>query len=95
MMSWGKTLFLDLLENSKEETVPQVSHKFLESPWYVDIIYVLTNLQDRPKLNKKKIIFLKLKASKFCILDDSLYWNDPSGIFLSCLLEGDVKKAIK
>jgi hypothetical protein len=38
---------------------------------------------------------LKLKATKFCILDHSLYWKDPGGILLNCLLEEEVKKAIK
>jgi hypothetical protein len=49
-----------LSKNSREETVPQVSQKFLESPWYVDIIYVLRNLQAPPKLSKTKARFLKL-----------------------------------
>jgi hypothetical protein len=57
----GINYIVDLLENSKEETVPHVSHKFLESPWYVDIIYVLRNLQDPLELNKTKSRFLKLK----------------------------------
>jgi hypothetical protein len=56
---------------------------------------VLINLQAPPELRKTKARFLKLKETKFCILDDSLYWKDPGGIFLSCLLEGEVKHAIK
>jgi hypothetical protein len=67
----GINFIVDLSENSKEETVPQVSQKFLESPWYVDIIYVLRNLQAPPELSKTKARFLKLKATKFCILDNS------------------------
>jgi hypothetical protein len=84
-----------LSENSKEESTPQVSQKFLESPWYVDIIYVLKNLQAPPELSKTKARFLKLKATKFCILDGSLYWKDPGGIFLYFLLEDEVKQTIK
>jgi hypothetical protein len=56
---------------------------------------LLTNLQDPPELSQKKARFFKLKATKFCILDHSLYWKDPGGILLSCLLEGEVKQDIK
>jgi hypothetical protein len=84
-----------LLANSGEETVSWVSYKFLDSPWYVDIIYVLRNLQAPPKLIKTKARFLKLKEAKFCILDHSLYWKDTGGILLNCLLEEEVTKYIK
>jgi len=87
----GINFIADLSKNSKEETVPHVSQKILEYPWYVDIIYVLRNLQDPLELSKKKDIFLKFKEAIFCILDESLYWKDPGGILLSCLLEGEVK----
>jgi hypothetical protein len=56
---------------------------------------VLRNLQDPLGLIKTKASFLKLKAAKFCILDNSLYWKDPGGILLNCLLEEDTERAIK
>jgi hypothetical protein len=46
-------------------------------------------------LSKTKAKFLKLKATKFCILNQSLYWKYPIGILLSCLLEGEVEKTIR
>jgi hypothetical protein len=61
----------------------------------MDIIYVLRNLQAPPGLSKTKARFLKLKATKFCILDNSLYWKDPGGILLSFLLEDDAEQAIR
>jgi hypothetical protein len=30
-------------------------------------------------MSKTKARFLKIKAVKFCILDNSLYWKDPRG----------------
>jgi hypothetical protein len=90
----GINFIVDLSKNS-QEAVPQISQKFLDSPWYVDVIYILRNLQDPPGLSKTKAIFLKLKATIFCILDNSLYWKDPGGILLNCLLEEEMKKAIK
>jgi hypothetical protein len=44
---------------------------------------------------KNKAKFLKIKVVKFYILDNSLYWKDPGGILLSCLLEDDAKQAIQ
>ena len=55
---------------------------------------MLRNLQDPPQLRKTKARFLKQKATKFCILNQSLYWKDPGGILLSCLLEEEVEKTI-
>jgi hypothetical protein len=40
----GINFIVDLSTDSREEEVPQVSKKFLDSPWYADIIYVLRNL---------------------------------------------------
>jgi hypothetical protein len=55
----------------------------------------LRNLQAHLGLSKTKSRFLNIKAVKFCILDNSLYWKYPKGILLSCLLEDDVKQAIE
>jgi hypothetical protein len=91
----GINFIVDLLENPQEETVPRVSHKFIDYPWYSYSIHMLINLQAPSWLRKSKAIFLKLKAAKFCILDNSLYWKDPGGIFMNCLLEEDTKRDIK
>jgi len=72
-----------------------VGQKFIDSPWYMDIIYVLRNLQAPSGLSKTKAKLLKLKATMFCILDNSLYWKDPRGILLSCILEDDAEQGIK
>jgi hypothetical protein len=69
----GINFIVDLLENPQEETTGQVSQKFIDSPWYTDIIYVLRNMQAPLGLSKTKVRFLKLKDVKFCILDNSLY----------------------
>ena len=84
-----------LSKNTQEEKTPPVSQKFIDSPWYMDIIYVLKNLQAPPGLSKTKARFLNLKATSLCILDNSLYWKDLGRILLSCLLEDDVERAIR
>jgi len=52
---------------------PPLSVLFPTSPWYADIIYVLLNLQAPPRLSRTKKRFLKMKASKFCILDNAFF----------------------
>jgi hypothetical protein len=91
----GINFIIDLSIDSEEERVPRVSKKILDSTWYADIIYVLRNLQAPPKLRKTKARFLRIKATQFCILYQSLYWKDPGGIFLCCLLEEEVEKNIR
>jgi hypothetical protein len=92
---FGINFIVDLSKNSEEETIPHISQKFLDSPWYTNIIYVLRKLQAPPELRKTKDRFLNLKATKFFILDHFLYWKDPGGILLNCLLEEEMKNAIK
>ena len=60
---------------------------YVASPWYTDIIYVLHNFQAPPKLSKSKARSMKLKFAKYYIFDGYLYWKDPGGILLNCLLE--------
>jgi hypothetical protein len=91
----GMNFIIDLLECPQEEKIAQAYQEFIDSPWYADIIYVLENLQAHLGVRNTNSIFLKLKEVKFCILDNSLYWKDLEGIFLSYLLEDDVKWAIQ
>eukprot|EP00253_Pinus_taeda_P028886 PITA_28886 len=65
---------------------------FSLSPWYSDIIYVLKNLSPPPGMTRNKARTLKLKAAKFCILNSTLYWKDPGGILLNCLVEKEAKQ---
>ena len=38
---------------------------------------------------------MKLKAAKICIMNQYLYWKDPGGIFLNCLLENKSQQKMK
>jgi hypothetical protein len=68
---------------------------FLNSPWYADLIFVLHNFQAPPGLTKTKARFWKLKALNFFILEGNLYWKDPGGIFLNCLLKDEFDKVLQ
>jgi len=45
-------------------------------------------------MSKAKSKSLKLKASKYCIMDNALYWKDPRGVLLNCLTEDEFNKVI-
>ena len=46
-------------------------------------------------MSKSKSRSLKLKASKYCILDNALYWKDAGGVLLNCLVEDESKEVMK
>ena len=41
---------------------------------------------------KNRARFIKLKVVKYYISNGCLYWKDPGGIILNCLLEDEAKK---
>ena len=86
--------FLATVDEQGEHATPSMKEVFLNSPWYTDLIFVLHNLQAPPGLTKTKARFLKLKALKFCILEGNLYWKDPRGILLNCLLKDEADKVL-
>ena len=68
---------------------------FSVSPWYSDIMYVLQNLQAHAGLSKTKARSMKLKSTKFCILNQYIYWKYPGDVLLNCLLENEAKHTMK
>ena len=45
-------------------------------------------------MTSSKVRPLKLHAVKYCIIDDQLYWKDPLGFLLSCLIEYETEGII-
>ena len=74
---------------------PQINQAFLQSPWYTDICFVLLNLQAPPGLSRTKKRFLKMKASKFCVIDNLLFWKNHEDIMLNCLTLDETDKVLK
>ena len=56
---------------------------------------MLQNLQDPAGLSKTREISIQLKSTKFCILNEYLYWKDPGGGLLNFLLENGAKNPMK
>jgi hypothetical protein len=54
-------------------------------PWYKDILFFLKELKPLDGLGKGKARDLKLKAVRYCLIDQALYWKDPLGVLLRCL----------
>ena len=65
--------FIAQVDDQEEMATPSISEAYLDSPWYSNIIFVLTNLQAPPGLTRTKARFIKLKAMRYCILDKMLH----------------------
>eukprot|EP00253_Pinus_taeda_P025587 PITA_25587 len=88
-------LITTLSDENDEELPIQISEMFALSPWYYDIIYVLKNLSPLPGMTRSKARTLKLKAAKFYILNSALYWKDPGGVLLNCLVGKEAKQVME
>ena len=82
-------------QSDQVEAKIQLKPDFSVSPWYADIIFVVQNLQPPEGIRKTRARSTKLKAAKFCIIDQYLYWKDPKGILLNCLLENEAQHIAK
>ena len=87
--------FIAQVDDQEEMATLEINEAFLDSPWYADIIFLLLNLQAPPGLSRTKVWFLKLKAVRFCILDNVLFLKDHSGILLNCLLKEEADKVLE
>jgi len=87
-------LIAAMSEEDGYSSLIQVSEIFLHSPWYSNIVYVLQHLSPPLGMARNKGRTLKLKATRFCILNNALYWKDPGGILLNCLTEEEVQQVM-
>jgi len=85
-------LIAAMSKEDEDSLLVQASENFLHSPWYSDIVYVLQHLSPPSGMAKNKSRTLKLKAAKFCIMNNALYWKDLGGILLNCLVEEEEKQ---
>ena len=90
-----QALDINQLDNEPELATPQINIAFEQSPWYADICYVLQNLCAPPGLSRTKSRLLKMKASRFCVMNGNLLWKNHEGILLNCLNMNDTDNVIK
>ena len=81
-------------ELQAEQEKENIMVQYVESTWYADIVNFLLYLQSPEHLDRKEIRSLKLKATKYCLVDQQLYWKDPGGILLRCLDKSEVEEVI-
>ena len=60
------------------------------STWYADIVYFLLFLQCPEDFDRKAARYLKLKATKYCLVEEQLFWKDHGGILLRCLDQSEI-----
>ena len=53
--------------------------------WYTEIINFLLKLEIPSGLSTSQARIVKLRATKYCIHENLLYWRDPSRMILRCL----------
>ena len=51
-------------------------------------------LQCFEHLDIKAARYLKLKATKYCLVEEQLFWKDPGGILLRCLDKSQIEGVI-
>eukprot|EP00253_Pinus_taeda_P030845 PITA_30845 len=85
-----QALGIKQLHNEPELATPQISETFLQSPWYADICFVLLNLCAPPRLSRTKKRFLRMKSSKFSVIDGALFWKNHEGHKCQ-IFEGKIK----
>ena len=67
---------------------------YLTSTWYADIVYFLLYLQCPEKLDRKAARSLKLKTTKYCLVEERLFWKDPGSNLLRCLDKSEIEGVI-
>lgn len=59
----------------------QVYPYYFQLEWCKDIIHFLQTLEFPVDTDKSKTRSFKLKAINYCIMNEHLYWKDPTSIF--------------
>jgi hypothetical protein len=86
--------WVDVNEIEDQITKIRIEEKFVSSNWYKDIVTCLLTLKCPSDLSPSKARMLKLHAIKYCISEKRLYWKDPLGLLLVCLVESETKEVI-
>jgi hypothetical protein len=85
---------LDIDEIDDLVATPNIEEKFSTSVLYKYIVSYLLTLKCPSDMNLSKSRTLKLHAVKYCISKNKLYWKDPLGFLLVCLIESETRKVI-
>ena len=81
-------------ELQTKQNKEHIMDKYSNSSWYANIVYVLLHLQCPSHLNKKESRSLKLKATKYCLVNKKWHWKDQRGLLLKCLEKSEIELVI-
>jgi hypothetical protein len=63
-------------DETKERSLKENS-KLSKYDWYKDIIFYMQKLLFPPTWDKAKTRSIKIKAVRYCIFGENLFWKDP------------------
>lgn len=72
----------------------QVTSYISDCEWYKNIVFFLQTLSLPEGLTRTQGRALKLKANSFCIKDSQLFWKDPLGVLLRCVMKEEYVKVM-
>ena len=78
-------------QHGLELATQKIHIKYLNSPWYKEIVEYLLTLSCTPGCDKVKYRAIRMISQKYIIANGQLYWKDPSRILLLCLTENEVE----
>ena len=81
-------------ENQAELEKDKIMDFYSASTWYADIVYFILYLQCPDHLDKKDARYLKLKTTKYYLVEQQLVWKDLGGILLRCLDKTEIEGVI-
>jgi hypothetical protein len=94
MLTKSNEQALGIVCQSSSTSVSIILHRLEHHALYSYIVYFLKNLTFPRHLVNHKRKALRLKASKYCIIQDGLGWRNPEGLILRCIDEVESKKLI-
>jgi ribonuclease HI len=90
--------FINECSGIQQDRLSDIDHQreppLAQCPWYKDVIYFLQELRPPDGLQRSKARALKLKAVKYCLIDQILYWKDPLGVLLKCISPPEAEKVV-
>jgi hypothetical protein len=84
----------DINELYEQTSEVRIKEKFTSSDWYKNIVSYLLTLNCPSDFFPSKARTLKLHAVRYCISEGKLFWKDPLGFLLVCLVETETEKVI-
>jgi hypothetical protein len=85
---------MDMDELYDQIATTSIEEKFTTLVWYKDIVSYLLTLKFPSDMTPSKVRTLKLHVVKYYISESQLYWKDPLGFLLVCLVELETKRVI-